>query len=197
MVAAVLFINLISNWTSCLKANNRVIATPTHTCRLKIADAMHFLLASLSFFGLNFVFVKATTRQGEYLASKIQFNSIKKEMKYKSTHSHWAKQWGVCRLFVRPRCMFAELCCKTGSGHWMSFFVWRLCIQPLLYQSFLCPCHYFSFVLKYSWFTMLWYFQMYSKVIQLYIYYVYMYIFFRFFSVIGYCNILNIVVCAI
>ena len=45
----------------------------------KIADAMHFLLASLSFFGLNSIFVKATTGQGEYLASKMQFNLKRKK----------------------------------------------------------------------------------------------------------------------
>lgn len=48
MVTAVLFINLISNWTSCLKTDNRMIATPVHNCRLKIVNAMHSLLASFS-----------------------------------------------------------------------------------------------------------------------------------------------------
>lgn len=135
LVTAVLFINLISNWTSCMKASNRMIATPTHNCRLKIVDARHFIWASLSHALVwTFVFVKTTTWMEEYLASKMQFNSIKKEMKCRSTHPHGAKQWAVCRLFVRPMCMFAELFCKTGSGHWTCFSVRRLCIQSLLYQ---------------------------------------------------------------
>lgn len=45
---------------------------------------MHFLLASLSFFGLNFVFVKAATGQGEYLASKMQFNLKSKKWSAKA-----------------------------------------------------------------------------------------------------------------
>ena len=48
---------------------------------------------------------------------------------------------------------------------------------------------------------MLCYFQVYSKVIQIYLYisiYLYLYLFFfRFFSIIGYYKILNIVSCAI
>lgn len=54
MVTAVLFTNLISNWTSCMKASNRMIATPTHNCRLKIVDARLSLGLPLSCFGLNF-----------------------------------------------------------------------------------------------------------------------------------------------
>ena len=50
-----------------------------------------------------------------------------------------------------------------------------------------------KFLLKYSWFTMLCWFQVYCKVIQLYIY-IYIYIFF---SIMVYHRILNIVSCAL
>ena len=55
----------------------------------------------------------------------------------------------------------------------------------------------FMFLLKYSWFTMLYYFLVYSKAIQLYTYitsYVY---FFRFFSLLSYYKISSIVPCTL
>ena len=56
-------------------------------------------------------------------------------------------------------------------------------------KTFLFSTH-FSFLLKYSYFTVLCQFQVYSKVIHLYI------CVFRLFSIIGYCKILSIVPCA-
>ena len=54
---------------------------------------------------------------------------------------------------------------------------------------------FFFFLLAYIWFTVLCWFQVYSKVNQLYMY-IYP-LFFRFFSIIDYYKILNIVPCAI
>ena len=69
---------------------------------------------------------------------------------------------------------------------------------PILFQLCLCTSHFlkkFYFILKYCWFTMLCYFQVYSQVIHLYIY---IYPFFlRFFSHIGYYKLLSRLPCAI
>ena len=73
---------------------------------------------------------------------------------------------------------------------WLCFDIWNpyqdapfLCINRVSFNNF------FYFVLEYSWFTMLCYFLVYSKVIQLYIYI--SPFFFRFFSHTGYYGILS------
>ena len=66
----------------------------------------------------------------------------------------------------------------------------RWCRTPLSLNYFLI-----LILLEYSWFTMLYLFQVYSKVLQLYIY-IYSF-FFRFFSHIGYHRILSRIPCAI
>ena len=66
----------------------------------------------------------------------------------------------------------------------------------VLFQSgkcFFLPIMFCLFLLNYSWFTMLCYFLVYSKVVQLYIY-IWIYVFF---FIIGYYKILNIVSCAV
>ena len=71
-------------------------------------------------------------------------------------------------------------------------------VTPLKTISFIFLIFIFSFfnvLLKYSWFTMLWHFLLYNKVIQLYMY---THPFFcRFFSHIGYHRILGRVPCAV
>lgn len=81
MVIASLFINLISNRTSYLETSNRMIATPTHNCRLKTRCHVFSSSFTLSFTGLNLGW------QDNHMGGRIPGSlNVKREMKCEYTH---------------------------------------------------------------------------------------------------------------
>ena len=119
--------------------------------------------------------------------------------------SHFANNYHCCkymRVEVRGSILQKKVLefldrVENGESEVQKFYIllmrsWLL--SPPLFHRFLFFFK-FYFILEYSWFTMLCYFQMYSKVTRLYIY-IYPF-FFSFFSYIGYYGILIRVPCAI
>ena len=100
--------------------------------------------------------------------------------------NHWLLlcHFGDCGISSRESC---KACCFYPFHHW----------RTLLYSYFglkTAEEEIFSILLIYNWFTTLWSFLLYSKVIQLC---QYTYIFFIFFSIMVYHRILNTAPCAV
>ena len=161
---------------------------------MPLKSLLYLFIYLFIYFWLCWVFVSVrglslVAASGGHSSSRCAGLSLSRPLLLRSTGSRLA---GSVIVAHRPSCS-AACGIFPGRGSNPCPLHWQADSQPLRHQGSPTSVFFKYIFLKYSWFTMLYWFLLYSKVIQLY-----MYIFlFIFFSIIVYYKILNIVPCAL